>query len=74
MNTETKSILSSKTIWGVVVAALPTIATMLGYKIADASAFTANASQIVDGLLTLGGSALAIYGRIKATASLVSKP
>jgi hypothetical protein len=73
MNPDTKSLFASKTIWGIVIAALPTIAGLLGYKIADVSAFTAGANEIVDSALALFGASLALYGRIKATSSLVIK-
>lgn len=73
MNTETKSLLASKTLWGVLIAALPTIAKLFGYDIADVAGFTANASEIVDGVIALFGSAVAIYGRITATKALVVK-
>lgn len=73
MNPEIKSIFASKTLWGVVIAALPTVLALFGFKIADAAAFSAGAEQAVDGLITLVGSGLAIYGRFKATASLVVK-
>jgi len=73
MNPEIKSLFASKTLWGVVIAALPTVLALFGYKVADVAAFTAGADQLVDGIITLVGSALAIYGRLKATASLVVK-
>ena len=73
MNPEIKATFASKTLWGVVIAALPTILALFGFKIADLSAFTENAGNIVDGLTTLIGSALAIYGRFKATTALVVK-
>lgn len=73
MNTETKSLLASKTLWGVLIAALPTLANALGYKIADAASFTSGATELVDAVITLVGSALAVYGRVRATASLVAK-
>jgi hypothetical protein len=73
MNNNTKSILASKTLWGVVIAALPSIAALLGYQISDVAGFTSGANEAVDALITLAGSVLAIYGRVKATASLVVK-
>lgn len=73
MNPEIKSLFASKTVWGVVIAALPTVLAVFGYKVSDVAAFTAGADQLVDGIITLVGSALAIYGRLKATASLVVK-
>lgn len=73
MNPEIKSLFASKTVWGVVIAALPTVLAVFGYKVSDVAAFSAGADQLVDGIITLVGSALAIYGRLKATASLVVK-
>jgi hypothetical protein len=73
MNTDTKSLLASKTLWGVLIAALPTIASLLGYQIADVAGFTAGANEAVDGIIALVGSALAVYGRVTATAKLVAK-
>lgn len=70
---ETKSFLTSKTLWGVLIAALPTIAGLFGYHVTDAAAFASGAQESVDGLLTLIGSALAIWGRVTATAKLVVK-
>jgi hypothetical protein len=73
MNTDTKSLLASKTLWGVLIAALPSLAKFFGYDIADVAGFTAGANELVDGVITLVGSALAIYGRATATAKLVVK-
>lgn len=73
MNNETKSILASKTLWGVLIAALPSIARLVGYDITDVAAFTAGAGESVEAIITLVGSALAIFGRLKATAALVVK-
>lgn len=69
----TKSFLASKTIWGVLVAALPAIIGLFGLHITDVGTFTAGAQQNVDEITTLVGSALAVYGRLKATAILVVK-
>lgn len=73
MNPETKSILASKTLWGVLIAALPTVLGLFGLHVTDAAQFTADAGQIVDQVITLAGSVLAVYGRVKATAALVVK-
>ena len=70
---ETKNILASKTLWGVVIAALPTVLGFFNLHVSDVAAFSAGASELVDSALTLAGSALAIYGRFKATAELVVK-
>lgn len=73
MNNETKSLLQSKTLWGVIVAALPALAGLFGYQVSDVAAFTAGSEEAISGLITLVGSALAVYGRVKATAKLVVK-
>ena len=65
--------LKSKTVWGVVIAALPALLGLFNVQISDIPAFTAGATETVDGLVTLVGSAIAIYGRAVATAGLVSK-
>lgn len=73
MNTETKSLFASKTIIGVVIAALPTILGLFGFQVSDVAAFTAGSEDAVNSVMTLVGSALAVYGRAKATAKLVVK-
>jgi len=69
----TKSFLASKTLWGVLVAALPAILGLFGLHITDMGAFTEQAQANVDSITTLVGSGLAIYGRVKANAALVVK-
>ncbi len=69
----TKSFLTSKTLWGVLLAALPTLLGLFHLHITDVGAFTQNVQDIVDQATTLGGSALAVYGRVKATTALVVK-
>jgi hypothetical protein len=73
MNTETKSLFASKTLWGVLIAALPTVLGLFKLHITDVAAFTAGAQEIVDTVLTLSGLIFAAYGRVTATASLVVK-
>ena len=73
MNTETKSIFASKTLWGVLIAASPTIANLFGYQISDVASFTQGANELVNMVIELVGSALAVYGRVKANAALVVK-
>lgn len=53
-----------KTYLGIIVAVAPTIASMFGYTLAPefGEQFTAIAFDII----TLGGAAWAIYGRLKA--------
>lgn len=73
MNPEIKNMFASKTLWGIVIAALPTVLGLFGFKITDAAAFAAGSEQLIDGVTTLVGSALAVYGRFKATTALVVK-
>lgn len=73
MNPDTKSLLASKTLWGVVIAALPSILGLFGKQVSDVAAFTAGSEALVDQVIALVGSALAIYGRFKATTALVVK-
>lgn len=70
---DSKPIWQSKTLIGVLIAALPSLAKAFGYEISDVASFTAGASEAVDGIIALVGSALAVYGRITATAKLVAK-
>lgn len=70
---ETKSIFASKTVWGIVIAALPTVLGLFKLHVTDVAAFTQGATEIADAVMALGGSALAIYGRYTATKNLVVK-
>lgn len=70
---ETKNILQSKTVWGIVIAALPTLLALCGYKVSDVAAFTSGAEDAINSIVTLAGSAVAIWGRITATKNLVIK-
>lgn len=53
-----------KTLIGAVIAAAPALAGMLGYSVSGS--FGAEATQAVDAIITLIGSAIAIYGRLVA--------
>ena len=68
MNTEMKSFLMSKTIWGAVIAVLPAIAGLFGYTVTggDATEAAGHANAIVTAI----GGMLAIYGRVTATAKI----
>lgn len=57
--TDVKNILQSKAIWGSIMVLVSTGATMMGYDIGDTD-------ELVNGVLTLTGAGLAIYGRITA--------
>lgn len=70
---DTKSLFQSKTLIGVVIAALPVILGLFGYKVSDAASFTAGSEEIVTAVITLAGSAVAIWGRLTATKALVVK-
>jgi hypothetical protein len=68
----TKSILQSKTAWGAGIAILASVAGMLGYTVsssdqAQALDLFSQLYDIADRLVIIGGGALAIWGRIKAT-------
>lgn len=67
----TKSILGSKTIWGLLVAALPLVASLFGFHLAPG--FEAEAQATVDQLVQVAGLAFAAYGRVVATTKLVIK-
>lgn len=73
MNPDVKSIFASKTLWSAVIAALPTVLGLFGFKITDLAGFTAGSEQIIDGIVTLVGTAGVVYGRIKANKALVIK-
>lgn len=73
--TETKSIFSSRTVWGAVVAILAALAGLAGYTVDQAAqdAATGLVDEILaiwDRLAVVAGGALAIWGRIAATKAL----
>ena len=51
MNPEIKSLFASKTVWGVVIAALPTVLAVFGYKVSDVAAFSAGADRRMRGCM-----------------------
>lgn len=66
--TEVKSFLKSKTVWGAVVAGLAMLAKILGYEFG-----LEDQTMLVDGIIGavgIGGSLLAIYGRVVASKKL----
>jgi hypothetical protein len=73
MNPEIKSIFASKTMWGILITALPTVLGLFKLHVTDVAAFTAGAQELVDVAITLGGALFAAYGRLKATSALVVK-
>ena len=58
--TETKSLFQSKTIIGIVIAALPALLGLFGYQVSDAAAFAAGSEDAINSLVTLAGSAVAV--------------
>jgi len=66
---EVKSVFTSKTILGVVVAAIPSVLALFGIKVLPG--FSEASSLLIESLMTFGGSAVAIWGRIVATKKLV---
>lgn len=60
-----KGFVQSKTIWGIFVAALPTISGWLGFDL------QAEGLAIWDGIIEIVGTGLAIYGRITANTKIV---
>lgn len=56
---DTKNFLTSKTIWGAMIALIATILQIMGF---DSTGMNGTAEEIV----TIVGAAMAIYGRIKA--------
>jgi hypothetical protein len=58
----------SKTIWGGIITAVCGLLAVCGHVIPSASqsALTDSATQIATAIATVVGSALAIYGRLKA--------
>lgn len=66
-----KTILQSKTIWGLLIAAAPTVAQLFGYQLG--ANFATEAAATVDQVVQLAGLAFATYGRLKANTALVVK-
>ncbi len=69
---DSKFILQSKTIWGVVILVLPVILPMFGIEFgADA---IGESTVAFNSLITLVGAVLAVYGRFKATTAISVAP
>ena len=68
-----KNALGSKTIWGLIIAVLPTALAKFNLQITDVAAFAAGSEQLVNDVTALVGTALAVYGRARATGSLIVK-
>jgi hypothetical protein len=76
---ESKFFLKSMTIWGLIIAAVPTLAKFLGYDMApDEAQAVAQAGESllahVDGLIEAVGIVLAAWGRVRASGNLTMKP
>ncbi len=67
-----KFIIQSKTIWGVIIMAAPTVLTTLGMPMPDGLSDELNAAVLH--LIEAFGGALAIYGRIVADKQVRLKP
>ena len=69
---QTKSFLASKTIWGAGIALVATLAGLAGYSVSSADQSQAldlltEVLGVWDRIAVIAGSALAIWGRVKAT-------
>lgn len=64
-----KGLLSSKTVWGAIVAILAAAGNAAGYIVTDAD--TAAVVSNIMAVVTAFGGLYAIYGRIKATHKVV---
>lgn len=73
---ETKTIWTSKTVWGAIAMLLPVILKLFGVDLTDADASTAVglAQQILDLALQLGGFIMVVIGRMKARAPATVLP
>lgn len=63
-----KSLLASKTIWGLIIAALGFLAQLLGFTVTEAD--TTSLSQIITNLMEGVGMLIALWGRISATKTI----
>lgn len=68
-NVAPKSIFASRTLLGIAVMLLPLLARKCGVQLGDA-----DAQEIVNNIAEIGGSLLAIYGRLKASRPLTLTP
>lgn len=68
MSVNAKSILKSKTIWGILIAALPTVLRVAGVPIPP------GIENILNEVLVGLGSGLGIYGRVTATQRVALRP
>ena len=72
MDEGTKTLLTSRTFYGVVISALAKLATIyFGYEIDDQ--MQQDIIQFVTMAVGFGGDGLALYGRVKATKKITKK-
>lgn len=73
---DVKSIFASKTLWGLVIAAVPTALSFFGYNLTDADAAGAVSTTMgfVTQAMTYFGWVLAFYGRVFASKTLAVVP
>lgn len=62
----TMNLSGSKTLIGILIAAIPNVAQLFGYEVA--AGFSDEASQAVNEIITIIGLAFATYGRLVAQA------
>lgn len=69
---DTKQFLTSRTIIGLLMVLLPTVADWLGFQLPESvvEELGPQVVAMVENIWTAAGAALAIYGRIKATKRL----
>lgn len=63
---EEKFVLRSKTIWGAIITAIPTVVLALGWDLGDPEVIAGWGNEIIVAI----GAILAIYGRITAKGPL----
>lgn len=63
-----KWFLQSKTIWGIIVMLIPSLANLLGVSIPleDVQSIRDGVLKIAEAAMTVSGAVLAVYGRFKA--------
>lgn len=71
-STDAKSVFTSKTVIGIIIASLPSVLSAFGINVA--AGFASGAQSVVDAAITLGGAAIALWGRLTATKSLILFP
>ncbi|WP_372570349.1 hypothetical protein [Ruegeria jejuensis] len=62
--TDVKSFLTSKTVWGAIIAILPQLALIFGFQFTEADA--ADLQEKVSAIISALGGIYAMYGRVVA--------